>query len=358
MLRNGSILQGEITRQGDYYHVVMQRGELQVPVGQVDACCRNLADAYRQRRASRTGSSADSHRQLAAWCLRHDLLDYARVEVRAARAMDPEQPGLKVLENQLTQATRRGHGVREKTTRIAAPVAHELAKPAPIRELPKAVGRQFVRQIEPILLHNCASSGCHGGDSTRSLHLNRLAVEGAGHPGLTRENLASVLKQIGRAMPPGGPLLTYATSVHGSAERRSKPLGARPTNMLKRWIRSIPSASQDVQDLADSRRVAASNGQDSKLPHVSHSFGKASGLTLKETPPSTDNKHGLPRPEKYRQTEALLRGGRLTSFEPRDPFDAEIFNRRFISMKSRANPPAGKPVPAASSLQRYDRRGE
>ena len=147
VLRNGSILQGEITRQGSYYRVASPRSEFQVPVGQVDICCRSLEEAYQKRRAAGTGSSADSHRQLAAWCLRHDMLDYAAVEVRAARAIDPDYPGLKVIENHIAQASERDPSPPRHPRPTSDPATSKAASPAQPRDLRQAVQDGAVRRV-------------------------------------------------------------------------------------------------------------------------------------------------------------------------------------------------------------------
>ncbi len=337
VLRNGSILQGEITRRGSYYHVAMLRGELQVPVGQVEICCRNLAEAYQCRRAARVGSTGDSHRQLAAWCLRHDMLEYAAIELRAAGAIDPAHPGLKILENQLAQATRRRSSQPRPPRPTADSVSSRPATAAKERDLPPAARRQFVRQIEPILISSCATSGCHGSDSARSLRLDRLAIVGAGHPGLTRKNLANLLAQVDSTSPDGNSLLAHATTEHGAERKRSKPLSVRQSQLLQSWIRLISAARQGAEG-GTKRSRADAPMQDPKLTSVSHAAGERVGLV----PQSRAAKplRATPKIENPRPTKKLQRGARLTTFSPRDPFDAEIFNRRVGQEGSVVNPPS------------------
>jgi hypothetical protein len=228
VLRNGSILQGEITRQGNYYRVAMPRSEFQVPVGQVDICCRSLEEAYQKRRAAGTGSSADSHRQLAAWCLRHNMLDYATIEVRAARAIDPDYPGLKVIENHIAQASHRDPSPPRHPRPTSDPATSKSALPAQPRVLPQA-----------------------------------------------------------------------------------------------------------VQGRADSNRVATSR-QDPMLTRVSHTTGIESSPAPRGQPASTHFPRVLPQSEYPRHARTLQRGARFTTFEPRDPFDAEIFNRHVARANSGA----------------------
>ncbi len=104
VLRNGNVLRGEVIRIGDHYRVKIHRGELRIPVSQVEMFCRDLNEAYERRRAARTGFNADSHLDLAAWCLRHELLECASRELLDARAIDPGHGRLLRLERRLQYA--------------------------------------------------------------------------------------------------------------------------------------------------------------------------------------------------------------------------------------------------------------
>jgi len=187
----------------------------------------------------------------------------------------------------------------------------QMTIPARARDLTQAVRSQFVRKIEPILISTCASSGCHGSDSARPFRLDRLAVEGAGHPGLMRQNLANVLRQLDTADRQGNSLLGYATIEHGSADHPFKPLNARQVQLLRNWIQLIPPTNQPVE--VDRKMVSTGD-------RAKPALGKQPGLV--------DSQYGLPRLPDFHQARTLRRGVRLTQFEPRDPFDAEIFNRR------------------------------
>jgi len=339
VLRNGNILRGEITRRGSFYRVVMPQGELRVPVGHVELFCRSLEEAYRQRRAARIGSTADSHRQLAAWCLRNDMFDYAAMEAREARAIEPDCPGLKILEKQIAQATRNAHRPRVQFHPDSDSIAGKLATPVSNRKLPRAARRQFVRQIEPILLHSCATSGCHGIDSAGSFHLDRLAIVGAGHPGLTRKNLASVLKQVDDGIACADSLLTRATTSHGAKDSRSQPLNTRQVQLLRSWIRLLPPTGLAARGEADAKRVVTSR-QAPKGKHVTPAIWETHGSAPEGKEPlrSIDALPVPPKSENLHPTKPPRRGARLTTFQPRDPFDPEIFNRRV----ARKNPAASQ----------------
>lgn len=288
VLRNGSILRGQISRQGTHYTVVFPRGEIQVPAGQVEFCCASLDEAYLQRRATRTGSSADTHVQLAKWCLRHDLLEQATRELRDARAIDPQHSGFGAIEWQIRQATRtmRHPGTdgnvdpesppvlpeKSAATHEIPPVAiggieaekHEPKSTPSLAGISKPAHSQFVRRIEPMLLHNCTTNGCHRGGSPQQFQLNRLATIGSGHSDLTRQNLAAVVGQLDADLPAGSPLLARAAVSHGNvshgntASTQSAPLDAQQLHILRDWVRLLAVAEvQEKRPMPPVSKLAA-----------------------------------------------------------------------------------------------------
>jgi len=279
VLRNGNVLSGHVIRLKDHYQVEMPNGQLQVPVAQVELFCHNLDEAYQQRRRSRTGSMADSHLELAHWCLRHSLYEHAARELIDARAIDPGHRKLAMLERRLQHA--RQHNVPTKEIKaVAAPQPPDEKKPD--RRVPLRARATFVRQIQPMLVRSCAATGCH--QSETSFQLNRLAVDGAGHPQATLGNLDSTLEHVDWQLPSESALLGYAKAAHGSgAEVLSKPLPPRQIEMLRSWLRQL-SLPRQASELSE--------------PHATASIRADSSV-------------------------------RTASAEVEDPFDPEVFNRRY-----------------------------
>src|SRR5687768_15620056 len=70
LLRNGHVLQGEITQAGDYYIVMLgQASEIRLPAKDVEAQVATLAEAYELKRHGLFGRGAQPHLDLADWCL-------------------------------------------------------------------------------------------------------------------------------------------------------------------------------------------------------------------------------------------------------------------------------------------------
>ena len=94
LLRNGYVLQGDVSRLGDRYVVKIARGaETRIPVSAVELRCRDFDDAYRQKARMVTASSTSAQRvALIQWCLRHQLNQYASQQVALLASSDPSHP--------------------------------------------------------------------------------------------------------------------------------------------------------------------------------------------------------------------------------------------------------------------------
>jgi hypothetical protein len=310
VLRNGSVLEGEIRQAGDYYHVAAANATLQVHVDQVDMFSASLEAACESRR-ERMSSTSDAHLELARWCLRHHLLDQASQEVAAARTIEPHHADLAALDLQVRQiielrATRDTQRTASSNVVQAAAVA-PVAQAAPFAISAEAQAR-FVRSIQPMLVRSCATSGCHQPGGPRRLQLDRWALTGNGNATLIRRNLAAVLNQIRTANPADSPLATWGGRVHGSSGALSRSLEPHQMRLLNEWLNEAcgvkPPEPEAPQDAAPND---AANG-----PH---------------SPPTSD---ASTKPAKQSQ-----------AFVPRDAFDAEIFNHRQAQRaKAAAAPPA------------------
>jgi hypothetical protein len=320
VLRNGNVLQGAVSQAGDCYIVSDSGASLQIPVEQVEMTCASLADAYELRRQSRVGASADAHLELARWCLRHELLDQAAREVLDARTRDSGHPALASMDLQIRQALEAEVSRRERakpdhaTNKQGVEVEASAPSPAP-SSLNPSVGAQtqFVRSIQPMLIHNCATGGCHQVASPQQMQLDRWALEGNGNPELIRRNLYAVLAQISAEDPPSSPLIMRARQSHGlRRDTMSRPLATYQAALLLNWLNEAAGVKPAVEG---------------ELPASSPSAEDAVRAT------STESDHILPASDVLVRTEA-------SDFKPCDAFDAEIFNRQ-----SQARTSSGGTIP-------------
>lgn len=332
VLRNGNILRGKVQQLGEQYHVYLPNGKLQVRAAQVEQVCENLESAYQHRRKTRGGSSADSHLELAAWCLRHDLFDHAQAELREAQTTDPDHPRLGFLERQLKLSLKLV--AREKEQQAAARIPTAPVEPLDETKLEKApqwARALFVRQIQPLVVHSCATSGCHQSNSGENYKLNRLAVDGAGHPEATLRNLAATLEQIDWESAKQSSLLERARKAHGS-ESASTPLPMHKLKVLEGWITQLADAHQRASEIK-------------LLPPV------VEVAALKTTVGPILNPPVQTPPEQPGQV-------RQASFAPADPFDPSAFNQRYVTEAASLTQETGTPIETHNSVPHVLAPGE
>jgi hypothetical protein len=329
ILRNGNVLEGAVQTRGDHYIVASAGAALRVPADQVERACRSLAEAYELRRKERAGVSADAHLDLARWCLRHSLLDEAGCELQDARRWDANHPALASLDLQLRQMVEI-RAIRQSGQTTASPPApaHVLAPPAigsPRLNPTPDEQSEFIRSVQPMLVHNCATSGCHQPGATQQFQMDRWALEGSGNPTLIRRNLDAVIAQIDKEKPAASPLLQYARQAHGSAAAAMRrPLASHQSMLLLEWVNRVAGVKPPTADEHIAEHVAVET-----LPaQPVHSIEIESPI--------------------IRQTTATSMVRSVETFVPRDAFDPEIFNRNH-SARSREVDRA-----AAEAAERFD----
>lgn len=319
VLRNGNVLSGAVQAVGRYYRIEQNGATLQIPANQVDSVCGSLREAYEFRRQNRVGSSVDSNLELTRWCLRHNMLDEAARELLDARSKDARHPALSPLDLQLRQqlavAARKAQAAQQPAPASrpdALPAAHEeQAPPGAALDPPMAAQADFVRSIQPMLIHNCAGGGCHQAGGGRQFQLDRWALKGNGNPTLIRRNLDAVLAQLNRDEPSSSPLVRWARQSHGpQGARPSRPLGPYQAGLLLEWANDACGfVPEPPGEEPTSGPTAAGRLPTSLLP-----VEGADAAALQ--PPGAS----VPATMPARSSSAV--------FRPRDPFDPEMFNRQ------------------------------
>lgn len=336
ILRSGGVLRGKITRAGERYYVALPDGEIRVRAAEVEFRCRDLEEAYRHQRASVQPASVHDHLRLARWCLRHRLLGHAGRELADALEADPTHPMIAVLRRRL-QAAREPdpprRGAAEGTPSIGGPPAKPLDRPPSLEELdrlvrtmPRGTVETFTETIQPLLINHCATAGCHGPRPQGNFRLLRIP---AGRPPtrrLTQRNLHAVVPWIDPQQPAASPLLTAAAEPHGAAAKAILTEGQDAQyRRLADWVcqvanRSGPGAAETVTP----RQEPPAGG----LPAESGPLDPPPAATpgAPDQKPAADSQPQKPPAEGG----SVKRGARLPVFVPVDPFDPEIFNRRYF----------------------------
>jgi hypothetical protein len=384
LLTNGELLEGEITAAGDYYDVQVRDGQLRVRRAQVALIAQDVLACYRFKRGEIQIERAQDHLDLADWCMRNKLFDEAAAEIVDARRADATHPKIPLLETRLRLAR---EAPRPKPATPAdenlAPAAKEPAqKPAEIasRDLPPACVEHFTNSIQPLLLNSCTGSGCHSGQTASAMRLERMPANRYTGRKSTQRNLRSVLSQIDRDNPLQSRLLAAPLGAHGGASKaifgerqqaqyaqlvrwtylvsgaapppteptfadRTAPLLERgphetpPRVVPAQQIGAIPSADAataasitqaSAESLAEPGRLPANAGavsvNDAAMARAQAALLESADMDASGAAPGTPNHlpPGLP-------TNAKAPPGQPDgAYVPQDPFDPEIFNRRYF----------------------------
>jgi hypothetical protein len=163
------------------------------------------------------------------------------------------------------------------------------------------------------------------------LRLARVPRSRNVHPRVTHRNLQAVLKLIDRNDPASSPLLTHPTRPHGPVK---VPVFSGPDadkyRLLADWVHDVVSNTVADHPLSDTKRVEVA-------AHVAQESGA--------------HAQKAPKPDAKRQQDQVTAGSAtgstkdksvaasqvppptLSGFRAKDPFDPEIFNRRFSARR-------------------------
>jgi|GEM_PF-5555444 len=203
LLKNGSVLEGEVRRIQGGYVVRVPNGEITLQESQVDTFCRTLQEAYHYKRGRLPVGDPKAHLELALWCLRYHLLAEAAAEMASAEELSPQHPMLPLLRRRLQ--------VLEQASSVV-PAAAEEEKNHPIAERPSRLDMQAkpASEVQPAIhltplptpispQRDQSALPSPSGGATKSPNLSPSIPE------RLAENRArqAELEQVVRAMPPG-----------------------------------------------------------------------------------------------------------------------------------------------------------
>lgn len=320
ILKNGHTITGKVTRAGDYLVVTQgESSELRLPAADVEFVSRDLEEAYVRKAAALPKDQVGPQLDLAEWCLRHDMPAQATERWIAAYRIDPDHRRMAAVEQRLKLYAQR--------PAPAAPASQEKATLGPeeldrfTRDLPKSTVEKFAATVQPILLNRCANGGCHGPSATSEFKLFRPAFGQVANRRFTQRNLHAALQQIDRSNPEHSALLTKPQGRHGGA---AEPVFDKQSQMqleqLAAWVRQS-TIEPAVAQPATIRSGAQALSQPARV----------SPITEPESAAETESKAP---PAEQKPLESSAVGGKAKSataaaFTPRDPFDAEQFNRLY-----------------------------
>jgi len=351
VLRDGSLLTGELSTSGDRYILKRGGGEMQLAAANVLIVASTVEEAYDKRVQQSTPSTCEAHLAMAEWCMRHDLLWQAERELKAARALDSRGGMLLLLErrhalalekrNQPVQP-REAKAVVETPAQPARSVA-VTAAPSAISELPHSAIERFTRKVQPVLVNNCTTIGCHQAGSAQSFQLDRAMLRGMSNQRTTMSNLAATLALVNREHPQESPLLTVTRRTHGGM--KAPVFGPRQEQAfrhLEEWVALV--AGQNGQSVEQPGAEVAANS-DEAPPTLGAPEGVQPALYVEADGSQFESGDDTEADYSALTAPRIRFGVQLERWKPRDEFDPEIFNRETAA---RSDAPRSGTLPATS----------
>jgi hypothetical protein len=302
VLRNGNVVQGQITRLGDRYLVLVgEASEVRFPAADVDFQCGSLEEAYFRKRELLDPASIRQRIELAEWSVRHGLTHRGADQLLAALAINPFDARAHSLRRRLIQMCE-ARQIAETDTTI--PVDWQAIDKVLETTSPKAV-ETFTTSIQLLLINRCGTNACHGSQATSQFRLMRPLKDKTLPRRLTQRNLYATLQMIDPADPDASPLLTIPRGPHGG-EKQGLFTGKQDSQwqQLRDWVRLAAEPRDAAEETAGSSEASPAREIDPR--------------------PATA---ALPTGDIHRSVYSAAPAAK-TSAAPRDPFDPEIFNRR------------------------------
>jgi hypothetical protein len=331
VLKNGQVLEGAITRAGDYYVVSQGEGsELKLNANDVELCCASLLEAY-EFKANRVSSfSSKSRLDLAKWCLRQGLIEQCTAQLAAAQNIDPTNPQVAELQTRINLMQETPQPIPASPAPGIAAAEMENA----LKGLPRGSAEKFAAVIQPILLNRCGANQCHGPNAKSEFRLLRPPPGQIVSRRFTQRNLYASLKYLDRANPENSPLLLLPQQRHGSSV--AAVFDKHSSNQLVEllvWAKLTAGVSFVPQPPGNPTTNPAT------IAPVNSTLSQPTTKSASAAPPSPEQSgQPVPTPISTRVMRPPLedqpmRRPKSAPAQPefRDRYDPEIFNRRYFS---------------------------
>ncbi len=363
LLRNGQTIEGHVTRGSGQYQVSFPGGEIRVPVADVDLYCRTLNEGYQRKRAAIQAGNVQDHLDLARWCERHELYRFAADELTAAAAIEPNHPMLGVLRRRL-ELSQEPPPKPVATVASHAPSSEDLDRM--VRGMPPGAVETFTQTVQPLLMNHCMASGCHGPQTESGLRLMRASADQPPGRRLTQRNLHAVMQFVDYNDAKSSRLLSAISGPHATV--KAAMFSDRQAGHYKQiadWVNQVtghPGAAEipesvlfgDKQQVAPAAQAGVNPAQPRLLsPTAAHSGrplprpgreakpGPVRAASAADAVESDDAPDDSPadesdssskshRPHPAGPHAAPKRTLPAPDAASADPFDPEIFNRRYL----------------------------
>lgn len=337
VLIDGQVINGDVTPRPDGYDIQVPGGRLFINSDRVRFAAASLPDAYVRMRESIPEFTPTNHLELARWCLANKLQSHARREVLNALYLDPNRDDAKRMLQALEQASEMTSKSDAGAGLTEYPSHDKMQRPAietrSLAGLSRSIAHSFVRDVQPLLMNKCATSGCHG-PGTRS-QFQLTSTHRGSTPAIAESNLAAVLRQVDFTQPDASPLLEIGEQAHGrmTASVYRGRSGALQMKILRDWVQQ---AAHDIAPHAAApanAQLANTTPPESGIRQVSADSATDSEINMRSQPA---NAIGNPHAKQLTTSDtdgSFIREARYANRH--DAFSPDDFNLKYHGRTTR-----------------------
>jgi hypothetical protein len=322
----------------------------------VSLVCDSLDHAYNARRQQMVRPTAESHLALAEWCLQYGLTAQAQRELEEVKRIDGRHPRLALIERRVSVVTREPVKAQAKANVPHPPTPNadsNAERAGQSADVSARVLERFTRKVQPVLVNNCTESGCHQPGGAEAFQLDRAILHGLANRRSTMNNLMETIALVDRAQPQLSPLLTIPRGPHGGMENPVfGPRQEQAYQHLVEWVTLITQSERSKEETGLTAEAPNTMLLDKKQPAPIHEASAdvvendaaaafSSNIVESAGVAQAAYEEGVPDPESNGQR--LRIGAQLERWQPRDPFDPEIFNRQYSKRRTAIVPPGTPP---------------
>ncbi len=345
VMKSGRILTGQMTRNAGGWLVEQSSGRVQVPEDQVKLVADNLRDAYRKQRDAIVEPTPATHVMLAQWCISYRLYDEARDELRKCLKRDPDHEEARKLLRRIddTLAPKPVATAPAALSPWKTPDGFVVPEAESLGGLSKETATAFTVRIQPLLINKCGNASCHGSASGNEFKLHSIRVGANGHRLYTERNLAEILRYVDLKDSALSPLLAIPQGSHGGTTAIFHgPHSAEQLKTLRSFIKQVAKEKRtDEQELAQRPSVFGNSPNPfGTVADTTTALSKPPKRDTAVTPAAASVGTAKPRPTAVGRIhddapQSLPDDDTALPLDepPNDPFDPDVFNRRFHGAK-------------------------
>lgn len=340
VMNSGRILTGQMTRNAGGWLVEQANGRVQVPADQVKLVADNLRDAYRKQRDAIVEPTPATHVMLAQWCISYRLYDEARDELIKCLKRDPDHEEARKLLRRLDDSlTVKPVATAGTLSTWKTPDGFVMPEVESLGGLSKETAIAFTSRVQPLLMNKCGNASCHGSAAGNEFKLYSIRVGSNGHRLYTERNLAEVLRHIDIRDPALSPLIAIPQGSHGGTSAIFHgPQSAEQLKALRNFIKQVAKEKlTEEQELAQRPSVLGkkkpSPGDVEATTKISEPSRRDTALTPAAASTTTTARPRIATANGVRGDSPQTLPDDDTALPlaeaPNDPFDPDVFNRRF-----------------------------